>query len=95
MKNIRHHIPRVAFCIFALKLLILGATWPIALVFAVITAAFLWSEYVDYQKNSLDSLKDKLIEYDEKVKALEIKLGHVSDSLGAVQISRGYVQKLK
>jgi hypothetical protein len=87
--NLLKLIPLVSFCLFGLKALILGATWPMAAILAVTASVYLVTEYLE-NKSKLQKFEDKLTEFEAQGKVFEDKLGKFSDSLGSLQISRGF-----
>ncbi len=90
MKDIKRYLSRAAFCIFGLKVLILGANWPLALGFGIASCVFLVTEYFEYKKGELARLEAKLAAFEQLTTDLQTKVNYLSDSVGSLQVSRGY-----
>ena len=89
MENLKKYLPKALFFSFGLKSLILNQNWITLAAFGVSACAFLVTEYLN-NKKEVHLFEKKLVEQQEQLKRFEDKLDKFADSLGTLQVARGF-----
>lgn len=89
MENLKKYLPKAIFCAFGLKLLVLSPDWATVGAFCVSGAVFLVTEHLN-SKKTVHLFEKKIAEQQEQLKVFEERLDKFSDSLGTLQVSRGF-----
>lgn len=89
MENVKKYLPKAIFCAFGFKLLVLSPDWATVGAFCVSGLVFLVTEYLNTKK-SVQAFEQTLKDQQEKLKVFEDKIEKLSDSLGTLQVARGF-----
>jgi hypothetical protein len=89
MEILKKYLPKAIFCAFGLKLLVLNQDWSTVGAFCVSGLVFLTTEYLNNKKN-IHIFEQKLMEQETKLQVFEDKIDKFSDSLGTLQVARGF-----